>query len=131
MIDIVSVPYPPVSLIPRSIRYTNFFEIKETEALDGSKKIILKSKNTGSIVLRMLGVFNIIKEAHCQQGHLRVDKTLAACKPIFYSPTYELCKIYFNDCYICHEKTQQLRQGKGQRSRSFRLSSATAFRLIL
>jgi hypothetical protein len=84
--------------------YTKFFEIEETEALDGSKKIIHKSKNTSGIVLHMLDIFNIIKEAHCQQGHLRVDKTFAACKPMFYSPTYELCKIYCEGCYICHKK---------------------------
>lgn len=61
----------------------------------------------------MLDVFDVIKEAHCQQGHLRVDKTLAACKPAFYSPTYELCKIYCENCYICHEKTPVIEPKKG------------------
>jgi hypothetical protein len=93
--------------------YSKHFDIEETEALDGSKKIILKSKNTGGIVLHMLDIFNVIKEAHCQQGHLRVDKTLAACKPMFYSPTYELCKMYCEDCYICHEKTPAIEARKG------------------
>ena len=110
--------------------YIKFFEIKETKSLNGSLKIILKSKNTSGIVLHMLGIFDTIKEAHCQQGQLQIDKTLAACKPMFYSPTYELCTIYCEDCYICHEKTAAIEPKKGGGNPSFHLSSAIIFRSI-
>ncbi len=52
----------------------------------------------------MLVIFNVMHEAHCRLGHQAVDKTLAATKPAFYSPTYELCKIYCKNCYVCIEK---------------------------
>jgi hypothetical protein len=52
----------------------------------------------------MLAVFNVIHKAHCRLSHLAVDQTLAATKPAFYSPTYELCKIYCKNCYMCMEK---------------------------
>lgn len=111
---------PDAALIKRFRRnnkpgynYVKHFELEEIEALDGTLKTILKHKHSGGIVLHMLDVFDVIKEAHCQQGHLRVDKTLAACKPAFYSPTYELCKIYCENCYICHEKTPVIEPKKG------------------
>ncbi len=104
---------PEAALIKRFRRnnkqgynYIKFFELEETETLDGLLKTILKHKNTGGIVLHMLDVFDVIKEAHCQQGHLRVDKTLAACQ-------HELCKIYCENCYICHEKTPVIEPKKG------------------
>jgi hypothetical protein len=111
---------PEAALIKRFRRnnkqgynYIKFFELEETEALDGSLKTILKHKNSGGIVLHMLDLFDVIKEAHCQLGHLRVDKTLAACQPAFYSPTYELCKIYCENCYVCHEQTPVIEPKKG------------------
>jgi hypothetical protein len=112
---------PEAALIKRFRRnnkqgynYIKFFELEETEALDESLKTILKHKNSGGIVLHMLDIFDVIKEAHCQQGHLQVDKTLAACQPAFYNPTYELCKIYCENCYhICHEKTPVIEPKKG------------------
>jgi hypothetical protein len=51
--------------------------------------------------------------AHCRLGHLAVDKTLAATKPAFYSPTYELCKIYCKNCYMCMEKQPTVPPRKG------------------
>jgi hypothetical protein len=32
---------------------------------------------------------------------------------VFYSPTYDLCKIYCENCYICHEKTPVIEPRKG------------------
>ena len=61
----------------------------------------------------MLDIFNVIKEDHCQQGHLHVDNMRAAYKPMLYSPTYALCKIYCEDCYICHKKTPAIETRKG------------------
>ncbi len=52
----------------------------------------------------MLVIFDVIHETHCRLSHLAVDKTLAVTKPVFYSPMYELCKIYCKNCYVCMEK---------------------------
>jgi hypothetical protein len=52
----------------------------------------------------MLAVFNVKHEAHCRLGHLAVDKTLVATKPVFYIPTCALCKIYCENCHVCMEK---------------------------
>jgi hypothetical protein len=85
---------------PKGYNYAKYFSIEETKSLDGSLKKILIHKNTGGILVHMLAIFNVIHEAHCRLGHLAVDKTLAATKPVFYSPTYELCKIYYENCYV-------------------------------
>ena len=61
----------------------------------------------------MLAVFDVIHEAHCRLGHLAVDKTLAATKPVHYSPMYELCKIYCENCYACMEKQPTVPPRKG------------------
>jgi hypothetical protein len=61
----------------------------------------------------MLAVFNAIHEAHCRLGHLAVDKTLGGTKPVHYSPTYELCKIYCENCYVCMEKQPTVPPRKG------------------
>jgi hypothetical protein len=61
----------------------------------------------------MLAVFNVIHEAYCRLGHLAVDKTLAATKPVFHSLTYELCKIYCKNCYVCMEKQLTVLPRKG------------------
>jgi hypothetical protein len=84
--------------------YVNYFSIEESKYLDGSSKKILIHRNTGGIVVHMLAIFDVIHEAHCRVGYLAVDKTLVATKPVFYSPTYELCKIYCKNCYVCMEK---------------------------
>ncbi len=83
--------------------YVKQFQIEEAKGLNGSLKIILKHKKSGGIVLHMLDIFDVICKAHSRQGHLKVDKTLTNCM-MFYSPTYELCKLFINDCFICHEK---------------------------
>jgi hypothetical protein len=61
----------------------------------------------------MLAVFDVIHKPHCRLGHLAVDKTLAATKPAFYSPTYELCKIYCKNYYVCMEKQPTVPPRKG------------------
>jgi hypothetical protein len=66
--------------------YVKQFQIEEAKGLNGSLKIILKHKKSGSIVLHMLDVFDVIHEAHSRQGRLKVDKILANCM-MFYSPT--------------------------------------------
>jgi hypothetical protein len=72
--------------------------LEEAEGLDGSLKRNLKHKKSGGIVIHMLDIFDVIHEAHSRQGHLKVDKTLANCT-MFYSPTYELCKLFIADCF--------------------------------
>jgi hypothetical protein len=86
--------------------------LEEAEGLDGSLRIILKHKKSGGIVLHMLDIFDVIHEAHSRQGHLKVDKTLANCT-MFYSPTYDLCKMFINDCFVCHERNQNVPARKG------------------
>ncbi len=93
--------------------YAKYFRIEDSKSLDGSPKKILIHKNTGGIVVHMLAVFNVIHKAHCRLGHLAVDKTLAGTKPAHYSPTYELCKIYCKNCYVCIEKQPTVPPRKG------------------
>jgi len=64
-------------------------------------------------VFHVLGIFDVIHEAHCRMGHMRIEKTLANCRPQFYSPTYDLCKLYLEDCYVCHEKQPSIPARKG------------------
>jgi hypothetical protein len=87
--------------IIQAYSYVKQFVIKEAEGLDGSRKIILKHKKSGGIVLHMLDIFDVIHEAHSRQGRLKVDKTLANCT-MFYSPTFKLCKLFITDCFVCH-----------------------------
>ncbi len=98
---------------PQGYNYAKYFCIEETKSLDGSPKKILIHKNTGGIVAHMLAVFDVIHEAHCRLGHLAVDKTLAGTKPAHYSPTYELCKIYCKNCYVCMKKQPTVLPRKG------------------
>jgi hypothetical protein len=92
--------------------YVKLFVLEEAEGLDGSLKNILKHKKSGGIVLHMLDIFNVIHEANSRQGHLKVDKTLANCT-MFYSPTYELCKLFINDCFVCHKRHPNVPARKG------------------
>jgi hypothetical protein len=63
----------------------------------------------------MLAIFDVIHEVHCRLGHLAVDKKNVVTKPVFYSPTYELCKIYCNNYYVCMEKQPTVPPRKGAR----------------
>ncbi len=85
--------------------------IEEAEGLDRSLKIILKHKKSGGIVLHMLDIFDVIHKAYSRQSHLKVDKTLAN-RTMFYSPTYELCKLFITDCFICHQRHPKVPAGK-------------------
>jgi len=93
--------------------YIRDFEVEKAEIMDGSPKMILKHRNSGKIVSHMLNIFDVIQEAHCRQGHLKAEKTLANCLPMFYSPTYELCQLFVTDCFVCHEKHPNVSLTKG------------------
>ena len=92
--------------------YVKQFVIEEAESLGGMPKIILKHKKSGGIVLHMLDIFDVIHEAHSRQGHLKVEKTLANCG-MFHSPTYELCKLFIQNCFVCHEGHPKVPSMKG------------------
>ncbi len=98
---------------PQGYNYAKYFSIEESKSLDGSPKKILIHKNTGGIIVHMLAAFNVIHKAHCKLGHLTGDKTLAATKPAFYSSTYQLCKIYCENCYMCIKKQPTVLPRKG------------------
>jgi hypothetical protein len=93
--------------------YVKQFKIEEAQSIDGSPKSILKRKKSGGVVLHMLDVFDVIHEAHSRQGHLKVDKTLANFTPHFYSPTYELCKLFIRFCFVCRESHPRVDAQKG------------------
>jgi hypothetical protein len=111
--------------------YVKHFEVEKREALHGSVKFILKHKNSGGIVSHMLNIFDLIHDAHSRQGHMKVEKTLANCASMFYSPTYELCRLFIADCFACHEKHPRVRQLKEQRRPYCRPSSVIVYRWIL
>jgi hypothetical protein len=98
---------------PQGYNYVRYFDVEKTETLDGSVKMILKHKNSGGIVSHMLNIFDVIHDAHCRLGHMKVEKTLANCSPMFYSPTYELCELFIADCFVCHEKHPSVPATKG------------------
>ncbi len=98
---------------PQGYNYVKFFSIKESKSMDGSPMKILIHKNTGGIIVHMLAIFDVIHEAHCTLVYLAVDKTLAGTKPAFNSPTYELCKIYCKNCYMCIENQPVVPPRKG------------------
>ncbi len=99
--------------------------------LDGTPKMILKHKKSGGIVSNMLDIYDVIQEAHCRQGHLKVEKTLANCSPMIQSPTYELCKLFIQDFFVCHEQHPNVAARKGPKSPSCHRSSEIVFRWIL
>jgi hypothetical protein len=104
---------------PQGYNYVKYFSIKETKSLDGSPKKILIHKNTGGIVVHMLAIFDVIHEAHCRLGHLAVDKTLEVTKPAFYSPMYELRKIYCKNCCVHGEATDCAAEERGKEAHHF------------
>ena len=98
---------------PQGYNYVRHFEVEKTETLNGSVKMILKHKNSGGIVSHMLNIFDVIHDAHGRLSHMKVEKTLANCLQMFYSPTDELCKLFIADCFICHEKHPSVPATKG------------------
>ena len=93
--------------------YERIFRLQVTESPDGTSNVLLIHKKSNGIVSHVLGIFDVIHEAHCRMGHMRIEKTLANCRPQFYSPTYDLCKLYLEDCYVCHEKQPSIPARKG------------------
>jgi hypothetical protein len=93
--------------------YSRAFSLQETQAPDGTTKVNLIHKKSNGIVCHMLDIFDIISEAHSRLGHLAIEKTLANCQPTFYSPTYALCKLFCDDCFVCHEKPPSISAPKG------------------
>ena len=71
----------------------NSAKVTSEDIIDGSQRLILKHKNSGGVVSHMLNIFDVIQEAHCRQGHMKADKTLANCLPMYCSPTIELCTL--------------------------------------
>jgi len=63
----------------------------------------------------MLNISDIIQDAHCRQGHMKVEKTLANCSSMLYSPTYHLCQLFIPDCFVCHEKHPNVLETKGSK----------------
>ena len=63
----------------------------------------------------MLDVFDVFLSAHNQQGHLKSERTLAALKPQYYSATYDLVKLFVEDCAVCHQKNSGIEKKKGAR----------------
>ena len=103
---------------PQENNYIRHFDVEKTETLDGFVKTILKHKNSGGIVSHMLNIFDVIHDTHCRLGHMKVEKTLANCSSMFFSPTYELCKLFIADFFVCHGKHPSVPATKGVWSRS-------------
>ncbi len=61
----------------------------------------------------MLDIFDVINKAHSRMGHMRIEKTLANTKPMYYSTTYGLCKLFCDNCFVCHEKQLLIPARKG------------------
>jgi hypothetical protein len=95
--------------------YSVHFKLLHTENSDGTPKTVLVHKKTNGIVLHMLDVFDVILSAHNQQGHLKSERTLAALKPQYYSVTYDLVKLFVEDCAVCHQKNSGIEKKKGAR----------------
>jgi hypothetical protein len=115
---------------PQGYNYAKYFQIDETKSLDVSANKILNHKNTGGLVVHMLVDFNVIHKAHCRQGHLAVDKTLAGTKPAHYSPTLSWLRFTVRIATCAWRSNQLCHQGKVLRNPSFPLSFATNFRWI-
>jgi len=96
----------------KGYEYVKKFELEHVATSDGFPKVLLKHKKSGKIILHMLDLFDVIHEAHGRQGHLKVDKTLSNCQS-FFSPTYELCKLFIRFCYVCHEGSPIVESRKG------------------
>ena len=122
--DAVLAAGPPDDVVVKQIKvfranniggynYVKHFAVRETEAADGSVKVLLLHKKTNGIVSHMLDIFDVIAEAHSRMGHMRVEKTFANCKPDFFSPTMELCKLFIDDCFVCHERQPEIPARKG------------------
>jgi hypothetical protein len=95
--------------------YYKHFKLLQTETSDGTRKTVLVHKKTNGIVLHMLDVFDVFLSAHSQKGHLKTERTLSAMKPQYYSATYDLVKLFVEDCAVCHQKNSGIEKKKGAR----------------
>jgi hypothetical protein len=97
--------------------YAKIYTVRETKAPDGSPKVNLVHKKSGGIVSHMLDVFDVINEAHRGRmgGHMGADKMHVNCKEHFHSPTLALCKLFIEDCVVCHEKQLEIPARKGEK----------------
>ena len=95
--------------------YNVHFKLLHTENSDGTPKTVLLHKKSNGVVLHMLDVFDVFLSAHNQQGHLKTERTLAALKPQYYSATYDLVKLFVEDCAVCHQKNSGIVKKKGAR----------------
>jgi hypothetical protein len=95
--------------------YDAHFKLLHTSYANGTPKAVLLHAGSDKIVLHMLDLFDVILAAHTQQGHLKVERTIAALKPQYYSITYDLVKLFVDDCAICHQKNSGIVKKKGAR----------------
>jgi hypothetical protein len=90
--------------------YNAHFKLLQTQQSDGTPKSVLLHKKSNGTILHTLEIFDAIMAFHTQQGHLKIERTLTAMKPQYYSVTYGLVKLFVDDCAICHQKSS----GKGK-----------------
>jgi hypothetical protein len=63
------------------------------EDADGRRKTNLVKVSNNKIVLHTLDLFDSIREAHTQAGHLKAERTVQVMRPKYYSCTKELCSM--------------------------------------
>jgi hypothetical protein len=95
--------------------YNAHFKLLQTQQSDGTPKTVLLHKKSNGTVLHTLEIFDAIMAFHTQQGHLKIERTLTAMKPQYYSVTYGLVKLFVDDCTVCHQKSSGKGKLKGAR----------------
>jgi hypothetical protein len=95
--------------------YNAHFKLLQTQQSEGIPKTVLLHKKSNSTVFHTLEIFNAIMAFHTQQGHLKIERTLTAMKPQYYSVTYGLVKLFVDDCAVCHQKSSGKGKLKGDR----------------
>ena len=93
--------------------YKRDWRLECVEDADGNAKTNLVKVSNNKIVLHSLDVFDAIREAHLQIGHLKTERTLQLMRPNYYSCTKELCTIWISDCPGCHHKNDGMVKRKG------------------
>ena len=93
--------------------YKRDWRLECVEDADGSSKTNLVKVSNNKIVLHSLDLFDAIREAHLQIGHLKTERTLQLMRPNYYSCTKELCSMWISDCSVCHHKNEGKVKRKG------------------
>jgi hypothetical protein len=93
--------------------YKRDWRLECVEDADGNAKTNLVKVSNNKIVLHSLDVFDAIREAHLQIGHLKTERTLQLMRPKYYSCTKDLCTIWISDCPGCHHKNDGMVKRKG------------------